>query len=1071
MGAVYRAFDPELARVVAIKVIRLRGATDASPAQLAELRTRLVREARTLATLSHPNVVAVYDVGLVDGEDPFLTMEFLGGRNFRALFSEQTLTLKQILPAYLGIARGLAAAHAAGIVHRDIKPENCVAADDGRYCVIDFGLVTTRAAESESDSERPLVPVDRASPRWTNRFNKSFGIGRVRARSMSTETTTRSAPSSKSPRIASAAEQLTHVGGVVGTSSYMAPEQTMGRGATARSDVFSFCLSLYEALVGENPFSIRNRDDRVSRIAQNKLRWPHTIPRYLRASLERGLQFDPVLRPSDLGEWLSHFEAARHRARRNKQMAWGACIVGVSAAAAPQLLDVSPQSPDCGSLLPRVSWEGAVEQEVGAHLQEHVPSIADDVIQRIDNRLSELDADFQSLYRAKCVLETKGEADRLRELPSAWSLQEFAQVDVPLFGQCLAHREAAFRAFIDAAKSSTALRDVLRLPAIASALPSPRECIDTENFLNESPQPQLPASILEVQRIREEIVAARMLVDQGRIPEGVGKIQELGSKVRTIDFMPLSAEWWAEWARAKLTPGAGGSLEESVRWFEDALILSISAGHRKNAADVSTELAVLRTYHLNEHQGASEALRRADAYVRAAGEDARRAASLERALAIEAAIEARYADGLRHFQNALARIRSVAPEGSGREAMLLDDVAYLSIVQGAWERAIEYGGKSLDLVSRLFGPIHPRAELALERLATANIELGRLGEASEALHRLFAVCSALAESTTLEHPRCLQAWRNTQALTLSSGGYSDALSIAGILCSLGECDRQPGRYRSNVSINSTAAEIFARRGELNTALELSRIGREELEREPGIESAAIVSANAIEAKILIEAGELDRANAALLRASASATVPSAELRSRLPHYQLARSAYFHALGEFDDAMQACEEAKARMTEVAGNPLDLANAYLQCAKVQLARGDATAATEELTTARQMIATTAGLSNHVRYEFRLLAAKVFLHQQNPYSALDEVEAARLDFDPVEIRENQLAPLDFVEAKSLWMIDRGPQDRVDAHRAAKRAFERFRSWDHGAQKACEEVERWLAQHPIDGTKGSPS
>lgn len=674
MGAVYRAFDPELARVVAVKVIRLRDSTDISPTQLAELRSRLVREARSLAALSHPNIVTVYDVGLVDGVDPFLAMEFLGGKNLRAQFNDKRADRKQVFAAYLGIAQGLAAAHAAGIVHRDIKPENCVAADDGRYCVIDFGLVTDRTTEAVNVATLLAAPSTYSSPGWIERLAFALGIRRSNYHLEQSGAARQSLRSDREQRFAGTAEQLTHVGGIVGTSSYMAPEQALGEGATARSDVFSFCLSFFEALVGKNPFAVRDNLERISRIARAELHWPHNIPRYIRTSLEAGLHFDPMLRPGDIGEWLKQYEDAHRRAVKKQRMVLGGCIVGVVATMVSQIRNTSLETIDCDSQVDRVLWEGVVAREVRAHLQRNAPSVAADVSNRLDTRLSSLDSDFQSLYRAKCVLETKDEADWARELPKGLPFDELSQVDLPLFGQCLAHREAAFRALLNATQSSTALNDVLRLPAIASALPSPTECIDTNLYRNEAPQPTQPKSILEAQAIREKIVTARMLVDQGRIPEGVRGIEELGPQVHALDFVPLSAEWWAELARAKLTPGAGGSIEESVRWFEDALILAISGAHRKVAADVSTELAVLRTYHLNERDAASDLLERAEAYVRAAGMDARQAASLDRALAIESTIQAHYADGLVHFRHALERIRSVAPEGSGREAMLLDDV-------------------------------------------------------------------------------------------------------------------------------------------------------------------------------------------------------------------------------------------------------------------------------------------------------------------------------------------------------------------------------------------------------------
>src|SRR5690606_17076931 len=152
----------------------------------------------------------VYDVGLVDGIDPFLAMEFLGGENLRARFIESKSDWKQVLSAYLDVAHGLAAAHAAGIVHRDIKPDNCVAADDGRFCVIDFGLVTTRSDAEEMDTTSvPSAPA-RSSPGWMQRFEFSIGLRRSPSNSAARRVDSQSSRTTKTHRVASTVDQLTH---------------------------------------------------------------------------------------------------------------------------------------------------------------------------------------------------------------------------------------------------------------------------------------------------------------------------------------------------------------------------------------------------------------------------------------------------------------------------------------------------------------------------------------------------------------------------------------------------------------------------------------------------------------------------------------------------------------------------------------------------------------------------------------------------------------------------------------------------------------------------------------------
>lgn len=202
MGVVYRAEDRELGRDVALKQLH-------RPDE--ELTERLVREARSMAQVNHPNVVAVYDVGVID-HTTYIAMELVTGHSLRS-WQQAARTVPEIVEAYLGAGRGLAAAHASGIVHRDFKPDNVLVGNDGRIRVTDFGLAAARTAAASGAAEIGL---------------RSSSIGDV---------------------------NLTTSGSVLGTPAYMAPEQFQGGHVDARTDQFNFCVALYEALYGERPFT------------------------------------------------------------------------------------------------------------------------------------------------------------------------------------------------------------------------------------------------------------------------------------------------------------------------------------------------------------------------------------------------------------------------------------------------------------------------------------------------------------------------------------------------------------------------------------------------------------------------------------------------------------------------------------------------------------------------------------------------------------------------------------------------------------------------------------------------
>ena len=213
MGVLYTAHDPQLQRVVAIKVLRSRADKDAS--QTAG-QARLLREAQAMAQLSHPNVVPVYDSGPY-GSGIFIAMELVRGSTLDHWVKLKPRSWREVLAVFVMAGRGLEAAHAAGLVHRDFKPANVLVGEDGRPRVTDFGLArATRALTLPETTETP-------------------------------EAVMRSGPITLD-------EPLTLAGSMMGSPGYMAPEQYVGAATTNATDQFAFCVSLYEALYGVRPF-------------------------------------------------------------------------------------------------------------------------------------------------------------------------------------------------------------------------------------------------------------------------------------------------------------------------------------------------------------------------------------------------------------------------------------------------------------------------------------------------------------------------------------------------------------------------------------------------------------------------------------------------------------------------------------------------------------------------------------------------------------------------------------------------------------------------------------------------
>ncbi len=198
MGEVYRARDPRIGREVALKILPARLSTDP------DRQRRFEQETRTTGLLNHPNIVTVFDVGSEDGV-PFLVCELLDGASLRARLDQAPLSPRRAVEIAVQVARGLAAAHEKGVIHRDLKPDNVFLTSDGRVKILDFGIAKLSQPDAALD--------------------------------------------------AAATVQSTEPGLIMGTVSYMSPEQVAGRSVDARSDLFAFGVVLYEMLAGRRPFA------------------------------------------------------------------------------------------------------------------------------------------------------------------------------------------------------------------------------------------------------------------------------------------------------------------------------------------------------------------------------------------------------------------------------------------------------------------------------------------------------------------------------------------------------------------------------------------------------------------------------------------------------------------------------------------------------------------------------------------------------------------------------------------------------------------------------------------------
>jgi tRNA A-37 threonylcarbamoyl transferase component Bud32 len=266
MGVVYAAYDQHLDRNVAIKLLHARGS------RVDTAHERMIREARAMARLSHPNVVQVHEVGEFRGQT-FVAMEYVEGLTLRQWLDATPRSWREVLEILRQAGLGLAAAHQAGIIHRDFKPDNVIVGADQQVKVLDFGL-----ARWNEDEELPALAPERVAASGLDSADEA---------------------------------NLTKTGFMMGTPAYMSPEQYKGKPADARSDQFSFSVALYEALYGRRPF-IGKTAAQLSRAITTQAPLPPPddteVPEWVHRMVTRGLARAPGERFPSMDVLLAGFD-------------------------------------------------------------------------------------------------------------------------------------------------------------------------------------------------------------------------------------------------------------------------------------------------------------------------------------------------------------------------------------------------------------------------------------------------------------------------------------------------------------------------------------------------------------------------------------------------------------------------------------------------------------------------------------------------------------------------------------------------------------------------------------------
>jgi eukaryotic-like serine/threonine-protein kinase len=662
MGIVYAAYDPQLDRKVAIKVLRKRRrGRDPQEGQ-----DRMLREAQLLAKLSHPNVVAIHDVGIVD-EQLFVAMEYIEGQTLRRWLHAGERSTAQILTAFAQAADGLAAAHRAGIVHQDFKPDNAIIDPAGRVHVLDFGLARVRG---HTDKQAVVVRrVDGAVEPVSDPITPS----------------------------------KTKVG-MQGTPSYMSPEQHLGEAAGPASDQFSFCVALYEALFGRLPFEGSDNAELALNVTNGFIRDPprHTrcSPR-LRRVLWKGLVVDPRERHPSM-EALAAL--LRHRPTRGRA-AWIAASVVVLAAGGLWWSNYSDhRAGPCsdGALRLQDAWDDARRNEVAQAFEKSRRSHAPRTLAAVTKSLDHYASAWIEAWTDAC------EATHVRHEQSGDLLD--------LRMTCL-HRK---REELDALTRLLAEADdevVDRASMAADSLPGLSRCADAEALRALSPLPSDPAAKARIDEQHTQLARAAALEHAGKIDESRSVATRAVDRAREIDHAPLLAEALHMLGHVLEATGehdaASAALREAAVQAEIAsdeqllantrVLLVLVDGDRRAKSEQGRLWADLARGTLTRLGGSPEiesTLENNLAFV------------IDRDSAPEAVLE--------HRRRALELFEQIEGRSELRQAPLLANLAGALAEVGRFDEALRHAKQAHTIWERILGPDHRKTAIGLSTIGLVH---------------------------------------------------------------------------------------------------------------------------------------------------------------------------------------------------------------------------------------------------------------------------------------------------------------------------------------------------------------
>ncbi|MGH1345046.1 MAG: protein kinase domain-containing protein [Nannocystales bacterium] len=656
MGIVYAAYDPQLDRKVALKLLHANSRSDRA-------RTRLLREAQAIARITHPNVVTVHDVGTYEGR-VFVAMEYVEGLTLRRWLQEQRRPWAEVLAVLQRAGEGLAAAHEGDLIHRDFKPDNVLIEDGGRAVVLDFGL----ARRTSSQEDIPRVTSD---------------DGVALRPSMELE------------------PDLTRTGAKLGTPAYMAPEQHLSSPTDARTDQFSFCVVTWESLYGARPFAgSTSREARYS-VLKGELLEPRDsdVPMAVRRVLERGLSLDPDLRFSDMGSLLAALSRAPRR--RVPRWAWGSALavvatgMGLMGWAAEHDAGAAPCREPAERW--RAVWDDDVRERLKTAFVASGAKFAEPSWFTVEQTLGRYTEAWSGTYLDAC------EATHVHHEQSHETLE--------LRMSCLRGRQQAVAALVREFSDADASVVENSVEAV-NALPRLVECSDLAR-LQAAPRLRKELDARDTTPLREALVDARAKESSARYTQAQAIVLGVLRDAQSLGADDIIAE-------ARLRMGSilqrRSEFAQAERSYLEAIWAAQRAGHRFLEAEAWVQLVWVTGVERFNPERAQLWEEFAEAALDRVGGGAVLEAQLRHNVGGVLYTRRDYEGALAEYRLALARQIELLGRDDPRVATTHNHIANALMELKRYDKSETSCLQSLEIRKRLFGDQHPTVAASLNNL-------------------------------------------------------------------------------------------------------------------------------------------------------------------------------------------------------------------------------------------------------------------------------------------------------------------------------------------------------------------